>query len=308
MKIAIIASNTGEKAIYIHDFFKEGNRIEVDCLLTENPDSPVSRKMREEGVEVIYMTPGQQMAELSDLLKSRDVELLVVDDLEGDVPEELKQLFGEAIVYPTHRESGPLEIIETTNRLKAAANAAMETPAPKKENLSDEPKSLEQEWADALDVELENRSENEANKEGEKENGEEPAKKEEPEVVPPVYQQQPPVYNRGPVFNQGPTAPYYGRGNGYPRQEMPRQAVGQTGSEPMPDTYLVWSVLATILCCLIPGIVAIIYSASVSSKYYAGDIEGSKRASRNAQIWCIVSIIAGVIWGTLYLPLALFLS
>lgn len=75
----------------------------------------------------------------------------------------------------------------------------------------------------------------------------------------------------------------------------------------MPETYLVWSVIITLLCCLIPGVVAIIFSASVSSKYYAGDIEGARRASRNAQIWCIVSIIAGIVWATLYMPLTLFL-
>lgn len=78
--------------------------------------------------------------------------------------------------------------------------------------------------------------------------------------------------------------------------------------EPMPDTYLVWSVVITILCCLIPGIIAIIYSSSVSSKYFAGDIEGAKRASRRAQIWCIVSVLAGIVWATLYLPLTLFLG
>lgn len=76
----------------------------------------------------------------------------------------------------------------------------------------------------------------------------------------------------------------------------------------MPETYLVWSVIITILCCLIPGIIAIIYSASVSSKYYQGNLEGAKRASRMAQIWCIVSVVTGIIWATLYLPLALFVS
>ena len=76
----------------------------------------------------------------------------------------------------------------------------------------------------------------------------------------------------------------------------------------MPDNYLAWSVIVTILCCLIPGIIAIIFSASVSSKYYRGDLEGARRASRNAQIWCIISIVSGIIWATLYIPLALFLS
>ena len=75
--------------------------------------------------------------------------------------------------------------------------------------------------------------------------------------------------------------------------------------EPMPDSYLIWSVLATVLCCLIPGIIAIIYSASVSTRYYAGDLNGARRASDRAQIWVIVSIVTGIVWSALYLPLML---
>lgn len=73
--------------------------------------------------------------------------------------------------------------------------------------------------------------------------------------------------------------------------------------QPMPPTYLVWSVVMTILCCMIPGIVAIIYSAQVSSKFYQGDMEGARRASERAQIWIIVSFVLGVLCNTLYIPL-----
>ncbi|MDE6298374.1 MAG: CD225/dispanin family protein [Muribaculaceae bacterium] len=79
----------------------------------------------------------------------------------------------------------------------------------------------------------------------------------------------------------------------------------QTPQEPMPASYLIWSVLATVFCCLVPGIVAIIFSSQVSSKYYAGDIEGARKASRNAEIWIIVSFVLGVLSATLYLPIAL---
>lgn len=80
---------------------------------------------------------------------------------------------------------------------------------------------------------------------------------------------------------------------------------GSQPAEPMPSTWLVWSVVMTILCCFVPGVIAIIQSARVSSKYYAGDIEGAKRASRNAEIWIIVSFVLGVISNTLYIPLTL---
>lgn len=73
----------------------------------------------------------------------------------------------------------------------------------------------------------------------------------------------------------------------------------------MPPSHLVWSVVMTILCCFVPGIVAIVMSSKVSTRYYAGDLEGAKRASRNAEIWIIISFVLGVISSTLYLPLAI---
>lgn len=77
--------------------------------------------------------------------------------------------------------------------------------------------------------------------------------------------------------------------------------------EPMPPTFMLWAVLATICCCLPAGVVAIVFSSSVSSKYFARDYKGARRASRNAEIWIIVSIVAGIIGNTLYFPLMLMM-
>ncbi|MCH5233846.1 MAG: CD225/dispanin family protein [Muribaculaceae bacterium] len=93
--------------------------------------------------------------------------------------------------------------------------------------------------------------------------------------------------------------------SGFSRTPFGRGAEGPDGSEPMPSTYLIWSILVTVFCCFIPGIIAIIFSSMVSSKYYAGDIEGSRRASRQAEIWIIVSVVLGVLAATLYLPFML---
>ena len=76
-------------------------------------------------------------------------------------------------------------------------------------------------------------------------------------------------------------------------------------AEGMPDTYLLWSILAAVFCCLPAAIVAIIFSAQVSSKFYAGDYEGAKKSSERAQMWIIASIVLGVITMALYLPLML---
>ena len=62
-----------------------------------------------------------------------------------------------------------------------------------------------------------------------------------------------------------------------------------------PPTNLVWAILATILCCIPTGIVAIIYAGKVTSRYQAGDYEGAERASETGAGWCIGSIIAGIV-------------
>lgn len=104
---------------------------------------------------------------------------------------------------------------------------------------------------------------------------------------------------------QGPGMPLPGQ---QPADRQPRpDELPPIRPEVMPKTFLVWSILATICCCLPAGIVAIIFSASVSSKYYAADYEGARRASRNAEIWIIVSIVAGIITNALYLPLTLLM-
>lgn len=90
----------------------------------------------------------------------------------------------------------------------------------------------------------------------------------------------------------------------HPMLQNPGQNVQERRPQ-MPSTYLLWSILATVFCCMAAGIVAIIFSAQVSSKYFAGDYEGARKASRMAEIWIIVSIVGGVITNTLYLPLML---
>jgi Interferon-induced transmembrane protein len=58
--------------------------------------------------------------------------------------------------------------------------------------------------------------------------------------------------------------------------------------------HLVWAILATVLCCLPSGIVAIVYSAQVNSKLLAGDIAGAQASSNSAKTWCWVSLGLGL--------------
>ena len=52
-----------------------------------------------------------------------------------------------------------------------------------------------------------------------------------------------------------------------------------------PKTWLVESILATFFCCLPFGVVGIVYAASVSTKFNAGDIDGAIKASQQAGKW-----------------------
>jgi hypothetical protein len=67
-----------------------------------------------------------------------------------------------------------------------------------------------------------------------------------------------------------------------------------------PKNYLVFAILATIFCCLPPGIAAIVFAAQVNGKWRAGDAAGAQASSAKAKQWTIIAAIAGVIWGIVY--------
>ena len=66
--------------------------------------------------------------------------------------------------------------------------------------------------------------------------------------------------------------------------------------EPCPPTYLVWTILVTVLCCVPLGVISLIYSSQVKSKYEAGDIEGAKKASTKTELWLILAFVLGLIY------------
>src|SRR5580658_9686976 len=70
------------------------------------------------------------------------------------------------------------------------------------------------------------------------------------------------------------------------------------------QNYLVFAILATILCCLPAGIPAIVYAAQVNGKLQAGDIAGAQAASNNAKMWCWISAGAGLAVGAIWMILA----
>ncbi len=72
---------------------------------------------------------------------------------------------------------------------------------------------------------------------------------------------------------------------------------------PMPTTWLVWSILATVLCCNILGIVGIVYAAQVESAYRQGNYELAKEYSEKAGMWTMIAFVAGFLFIILYVVL-----
>ena len=85
-----------------------------------------------------------------------------------------------------------------------------------------------------------------------------------------------------------------------PQPPMPQPPVAPEAEAP---TNLVWAVIATVVCCQITGVIAIVYGAMTSSANSAGNYAKARRYSDIAQIWVMVSIVLGLI----YMPIALLM-
>jgi uncharacterized membrane protein len=68
-----------------------------------------------------------------------------------------------------------------------------------------------------------------------------------------------------------------------------------TNKPPKPDNYLVWAILSTVLCCLPTGIASIVYATKVDSAYNAGNYEEATKASKNAKMWALIGLFAGIV-------------
>ncbi|WP_424534587.1 CD225/dispanin family protein [Sphaerisporangium viridialbum] len=85
----------------------------------------------------------------------------------------------------------------------------------------------------------------------------------------------------------------YGQG-GYP----PAGGYGQQpygGGPAVPDNHLVAAILTTLFCCLPFGIVSIVKSSQVNSKWAVGDYQGAIAASEEAKTWWKRALIWGIV-------------
>ena len=320
--IAVFASGNGSNAVNLVKAFNAGTRIHVALCLTDRENAPVIEKMKELGVETIYFPRNvwkENPQAILEALRHRDIKVIalagflcflnseIVDAYEGrilNIHPSLLPAYGGKGMHGANVHKAVIEAGETksgatvhvvTNEIDAGPIVVQrevavlpdDTPESLEAKVHEVeyerfpeavvktvatltppalPKSVDDAWAEALGV---------------------------PNNVP-----------KAPEAPDQPQSPTPQQQTPFQQQHRVEDAV-RNHTNSMPPTYLVWSIVMTILCCTVPGIVAIIYPAQVSSKFYQGDIQGAQRASQRAEIWIIVSFVVGVLSNTLYLPLAI---
>lgn len=268
--IAIFVSGAGEAAERVVKLFNEGNRVKTELVVTDDSAVHLLETLKNYNILVLHVPDGswpQRSSEIAEQIKNHDIDLLVLDEFNQVISDEIMEAVEGEVIRVSSPQQAPREVVAA---LEADLRKPVEeiTPEPKEEEES----TPESEWAEALKIHF----------------------------TPPKVPETPPqLPNQEPrqEFSQELTKEQTFNYEHFSKQKEP-----QISHEPMPSTWLIWSVLSTIFCCFIPGIIAIIFSSQVSSRYYSGDLEGAKRASRNAEIWIIVSVVLGVLAATLYLP------
>ncbi|MCM1178020.1 MAG: CD225/dispanin family protein [Bacteroidales bacterium] len=76
--------------------------------------------------------------------------------------------------------------------------------------------------------------------------------------------------------------------------------------ETQPDTYLILSIIVTVMCCVPFGVAGIVYASKVSSAWAAGQYEDARMYSRKARSWALWGIGATAIFLVLYIILIVF--
>lgn len=81
-----------------------------------------------------------------------------------------------------------------------------------------------------------------------------------------------------------PGGPFHHPAGTYPGSEGPLLPPGDK-----PPTHLPWAILATVLCCMPTGILAIVFAIKADSAWDRGDAEGARSAGSMALKWAVVS-------------------
>lgn len=277
--IAIFVSGEGLAAQRIVRLFNEGNRVKTVLVVTDDSAAPLLHEISDPEVTLIHIPDNiwrEKATEIASLIKEKDVKLIVLDGFAQVIPDELMEATGGEILRIDSVETAPKEVVAILEKDLRAPQAEVASETEEDQNHEEGNPSLESEWADALKIQYRP-----------------PKVPQTPPEIPSTPPYEPQFNDQQPIYKEQLST----------KDEKLNTHHGP--HHPMPSTFLIWSVLVTVFCCFIPGIIAIIFSSQVSSRYYAGDIEGAYRASRNAEIWIIVSFVLGILAATLYLPFML---
>lgn len=105
-----------------------------------------------------------------------------------------------------------------------------------------------------------------------------------------------PPYQGGGYQPPPPPGPYGGYPPPSPQPYGGFSPQGPYGQPIKPNNYLVWSII-TIFLCMIPGIVATVYSSKVDGLWAQGRWAEASRSANTAKTWAIVgTVLGGLLW------------
>lgn len=328
-KIAIFASGSGTNAENIARTFASDYDVQIDLAITDRKEAGVTKRMDALGIDTFHVpaeTWKNDPQKIANFLKRRDIDIIVLAGFLRYVAPEILEAFPgrvlnihpsllpdfggkgmwghkvhEAVIEAKATKSGATvhkvteemdagEIVmsqevdvlpdDNADTLEQKVHQAEYELYPKairliidnlkaSEETNPQPQTPDSQWARTLGVDYD------------------PAKIEGQTPTPPRYiPQSTPTFNADSQFAANPDNAH--------------------SEEQMPSTYLIWCILFIIFCCAPAAIVALVYSLRISSKWYAGDYHGARKASEITQRWLIASFVIGVIEATIFIPLWLF--
>ncbi|XP_071955315.1 proline-rich transmembrane protein 1-like [Antedon mediterranea] len=60
-----------------------------------------------------------------------------------------------------------------------------------------------------------------------------------------------------------------------------------------PNDYMSYAIIVTICCCLPLGLIAIIRSSQVRSRFDNGDLQGARLSAKSSRRWSIAGVVLG---------------
>jgi hypothetical protein len=90
--------------------------------------------------------------------------------------------------------------------------------------------------------------------------------------------------------SQGGSTHSFGESTGI-SQDNGQSSVWGAVAVSKPRTYLPLAIIATFMCCLVPGVIAVVNAARVDILWNAGRHDDAVRASKRARGWLIIAAV-----------------